>query len=755
MKTIRKSLALFPALKTWLSLPAFVGMLGLSIGILLSDRLPVLSALPLYNHAILYSIIFGLIILIVFFRNTKARGILFIACGVLLHSSQTRNESLFYEQAKAVLAADNKTTLTGRVVSAPVLSKQRHSFLVSANRLSAGGESIDMHGRLLKCQSATPVPAYGAITCTGTFKAPRKKSNPYAFDEYAYLLSSRIWGRFTVDSVMSVNVMHSFLSTVFSKTRQTALNAISHVKDTRIQGILQASFLNENENLTSDVKQAFRDSGIYHLISISGFNVALLVSSVWLLLSIIPVSRTIKIVILVVFIWLYLFFVGLIPSLFRAVVMATIILLSFIFQRKNYALNSLGVAGILWLIISPQSLFTPGFQLSFVATLSIIILYPVFEDHCIPAWENAVANLTIKTILNAFFLSFACFIATLPVLVYHFGTISLLGLIANIFAVFLMGLGMNFFFAGIVAQALWEPLSIVLMKIAGFFLTLIIKTAELSSVSTYTSVSVPVPYPELIILFCLIFLGLAAVKKEALSRYCAWTVPVIFLVTPASILCRHLNPGSEITLFCDERANLTGIRFPNKKIWLIGSFSQEPSDQLYRNMIDPWMRHFMFKKFDAVLLASVHDNIIHTLDPVFSEITPKLVVNCKDLSHDDLLEDNFKSFLRNYTIKEVAAENGCRFIPADRCTCQIYCDNTGYHSNKKPAKIKLSLDKTQVYCNFSDTEIKRLEPEKEIVRITPTTALISSKNSKKQSLFKTEERAVTIKFGSNGEWNVE
>ncbi len=690
---------LFPTLKIWLRMPAFTGWLSLSTGIVLAELFPVLKVHTLYNSAISYAILL-LLFPALLCKKLSLRMVFFILLGYFLLTSQTQKEETFYSQMESIVTHHTGTSLWGKVISTPLLTKGRYSFLCAMERIATVQDTVYTQKKIVMCTSKYAPPSYGTILCHGTYRAPSRAANPHTFNEYTYFSAQGVWGRFSVDTLITLSAAPSYFESFALTVRKTVYQTIAHVQDNALQGILQAAFLGEKNNLTPKIKSIFREAGIYHLLAISGLHVAILISSLLLILQFIPLARATKISMAVFFIWCYLFFIGMIPSLFRAVIMATLILLSTLVQRKNHVINSLGIAGIAWLCMSPTSLFTPGYQLSFAATFGIITLYKVFENRDKPVHADSVFSFIINIIRGSFLVSLAGFIATAPVLIYHFGTVSLFGLIANIFAVLLMGLAMNSFFIGIVAQVLFEPLSILIMKVTQFLLSLITHIAGLAHFVPFASVELPVPHVEFFILYILGFIGVASVDKRHFRQYIVWAVSFLFLIAPLILLYHSTTAYSEIIFFSAKNQSLAGIRFPNKKIWFIGSFTGEIPHRVYSRVAHPWFRHFMIKEYDVLLSTAEGVNIIHTLDPFIVENKPNRVITCGEISDHQLKED-FNSFLREHNIDRIQAGTGWRFVPAPRCTCSVYWyqKDRPWYEETRPAILKIACNGTEVSFN--------------------------------------------------------
>ncbi len=198
-----------------------------------------------------------------------------------------------------------------------------------------------------------------------------------------------------------------------------------------------------------EMRLAFSDLGLLHLLAISGFHFGILVFLLHHVLShILP--RKIEIVVLMVLMTLYALFIGNTPSLLRAWIFMMVYLGGELLEKKPYALNTLGVALFVALLIDPYSSLTVGFQLSFMATAGLLIfMRPIEQALCylLPKptlFEVTRHNYLIQAgyLLTAFFRELAALtlgvnIALLPLLLYHFHTFSPIGLIYNLFFPFL------------------------------------------------------------------------------------------------------------------------------------------------------------------------------------------------------------------------------------------------------------------------------------------------------------------------------
>ena len=201
--------------------------------------------------------------------------------------------------------------------------------------------------------------------------------------------------------------------------------------------LAQALLLGIRSHIPDTLIDSFRSSGTAHLIAISGLHVAILAGIVlsaaaWLF------GRHRPTYILVAFglLWLYVLLTGMRPPAFRAAIMFSLFLTALWLGRPRSAMPSLVLAAAIMVGISPQVLRDVSFQLSFVAVAGLIMLFPPFQHWGRKAigGERGTLTSTINPIIDGLAITLAAIIATLPLIAYYFGYVSLVALPATFFA---------------------------------------------------------------------------------------------------------------------------------------------------------------------------------------------------------------------------------------------------------------------------------------------------------------------------------
>ncbi|MCD5381340.1 MAG: ComEC family competence protein [Candidatus Pacebacteria bacterium] len=236
--------------------------------------------------------------------------------------------------------------------------------------------------------------------------------------------------------------------------------------------------------LGDDIEQDFRRTGIIHIVVLSGYNVMLVVAFIMFVFSFVfPIK--IRIVAGIVAIVAFALVVGLSATVVRASVMASLVLLAQVLGRRYNVMRALILAGALMVLINPYLLiYDIGFQLSFMATLGLILIVPQFES-------TAMSSSRTLGFREFFLATLATQIAVLPLLMYHIGEVSLIAVLVNMLVLPVVPLAMLLTFITGLLGFIFIPLATLVGYLATLSLSYILVVAEWFGSATYASVSVP------------------------------------------------------------------------------------------------------------------------------------------------------------------------------------------------------------------------------------------------------------------------
>ncbi|MDU5807606.1 MAG: DNA internalization-related competence protein ComEC/Rec2 [Finegoldia magna] len=242
--------------------------------------------------------------------------------------------------------------------------------------------------------------------------------NPYMFNYKNYLLKNNIYG--DIYCRTNPEIIGKSKSPLL-KIRKLVLNHIVFKLDSNFNGeessVLKSVFTGSNF-LSDDYTNAVNALGISHVFAISGLHIIILYTIFNKLFGIFKINRKPISWISLILIAIYGYAVGLPSSIVRAFIMLVIVELSNQMQIDWFDLNNLTIAAIIILLINPYNLLDVGFIFSFLATFTIIYLYPRFKKHN-------------KKLYNYFLLSVMVYLVLLPIQLRFFNEYTLGFIIGN------------------------------------------------------------------------------------------------------------------------------------------------------------------------------------------------------------------------------------------------------------------------------------------------------------------------------------
>ena len=193
------------------------------------------------------------------------------------------------------------------------------------------------------------------------------------------------------------------------------------------RAVIAGIVLGEDEGLSDELRANFRASGLYHLLAVSGQNVALIAGGAILLVYLIGLSRYVGQIVGLAAISGYVLAVGWQPSVVRAGVAGALASLAWLASRPSDRWYFLLLGAALLLAWSPYSLLDAGFQLSFAAVGAIFVV--------VPRLQQTLAGYPVPhSLAEVVAVSGACGLATAPILLTQFGVVPLYSIPANALA---------------------------------------------------------------------------------------------------------------------------------------------------------------------------------------------------------------------------------------------------------------------------------------------------------------------------------
>ena len=292
---------------------------------------------------------------------------------------------------------------------------------------------------LLSLYSAKPIElrAGTKIEAKAKLRPFKDKDAPGCFDRKSYYARRNIYREGTIKGKdITVDRSAAENTSLMRKLREKAVAALQSEKYPNAALLLRLMLLGSDETLPTSLEKGLRKSGVAHILAVSGLHIGL-ISGVWLmLLRAFGISRLAFDLPLLPFLWFYVLFLGDRPSVLRAVILMTLIVLGRVFNKATLSLHFLMVAAWLYAIISPKQIFSYSSLLSFSATAALLILLPAIAAELEEKREGLSFSKKAKLFIKEYFvqslkITFCVTVFTLPIILAMLHMVTPLGFLMN------------------------------------------------------------------------------------------------------------------------------------------------------------------------------------------------------------------------------------------------------------------------------------------------------------------------------------
>ncbi len=277
---------------------------------------------------------------------------------------------------------------------------------------------------------------YGDVIAFETDIEPVKPpANPEQFDYQRYLFRKGVTHQVYLAKnsyiTLSINKKNSLFSLSYN-LRDFLLETMVRLG---IEGdeyaVAAAILLGYDDELPPELRQNYVTAGSMHVLCVSGLHVGIIFLVFSTMLSFLDkygtIFKILKFCILLLIMWAYAFIAGLAPSILRATIMITFIVIGKIIKRNGVIINSIAASAFVILAIEPEDLFNIGFQLSYAAVIGIVVLQrPIYNVFYIKnKIFDKIWELTSVTLAAQF--------ATAPFTIFYFNQFPLYFWLSNLF----------------------------------------------------------------------------------------------------------------------------------------------------------------------------------------------------------------------------------------------------------------------------------------------------------------------------------
>jgi competence protein ComEC len=436
-------------IKFWEKAPFLRLLLGLMTGILLQWNL---KLQPAFWISIFISgmVVFILFFFLPFFNKYKLKffsgisvTLLFISTGALITwHKDIRNEKnwvgKFYKGHNPVIVT---------LVEPLVEKTKSYKADATVNYLINDKNVIPVQGKIIlyfkkdsladENSSWRKQLSYGSgILLTAPLQEIKNSGNPGGFDYKRYSLFHNIThqvflkpGEFEQLNTKQVSRLKQFIFSAREKVLKILRTNITGRKEL---GLAEALLIGYKDDLDQALVQSYTNTGVVHIIAISGLHLGLIYFLLALLFKPLQKIRKLKWLrgtLVIAGLWLFALLAGAQPSVLRSALMFSLIVTGEMFTRKTSIYNTLAISAFILLLINPFLLWDVGFQLSYAAVISIVtFMRPVYNLFYI---KNKLLDFIWK--LNA--VTIAAQVLTIPISIFHFHQFPTLFLLTNFLAV--------------------------------------------------------------------------------------------------------------------------------------------------------------------------------------------------------------------------------------------------------------------------------------------------------------------------------
>ncbi|MDZ7343361.1 MAG: DNA internalization-related competence protein ComEC/Rec2 [candidate division KSB1 bacterium] len=574
------------------------------------------------------------------------------------------------ERWRLPLAAESIRLLDGRWVEASGL------VLVSGEQLGdiEVGETLLLYGNLRLADASR---------------------NPGAFDYRAYLQAHGISAVFSCGD-------QAPLWREKPSGRLSWRRAISQIKkwiEARLayfsQGqnlaLLRGLLIGERDEISKEVIEAFAQTGLIHILAVSGLHVGFVVLIFFLTLELLRVPRRWRLPFILAGLLFYVYLTGAKPPVVRASLMAAVILIGGSLERDTNIYNSLGVAALVILFWQPLQLFQLGFQLSFAAVLGIAYLYRPLLFLLTRVIRLRWRPLRWAVALMA--VSFAAQLATLPFTVQAFGRLPLTSIWGNLLiipgafvSVASAAAACVFSFSTFVSQAFGNVADLVAATMIAF---------------THWLATIPFAYVDqiyvsvwLLIFYVIGVIILVEWRKAALRNrllMAGLLVLNMFIWQQAW----SAGPRLRVTFFDVGQGDAALLEFPNKRLLIDTGPLEENTDAAARVLV-PFFQRRGIRQLEAVIISHPHADHLGGLPTLLRELQIKKIF-LSNAESDSPLEQNCEKLLDSLQVPRLVLTTGQRlldFAPAEVWVMHPHRDRPQAHNvNEASVVVKVIFGK--------------------------------------------------------------
>lgn len=402
---------------------------------------------------------------------------------------------------------------------------------------------------------------------------------PGSFDYRNYLAMNDIWHISFLDKKdywrRDKKKGHVLIYSALSYRKQMLAQLKDKLSNKSALTIASALILGYRQNMDAELMNTFAETGTIHVLAVSGLHVGIIyicVSTLLFWMNRSPSLRIMRVILIILSVSLYALITGLSPSVLRASLMIGFAIIAINSGRENIIYNTISGSALILLLYDPKLIVNIGFQLSYLAVIAIVYLYPLRE-------VIVLKNKVLQLLWDYSAVSIAAQLITFPLVIYYFNIFPLYFLPANLFiilpAVLIVYLGFGLLLipydtlASFIAVIL-ERLILFVQDVLSFFAQLPFASFHITSLSVLTIMLIYVFIFSLVFAFTL--------RKKKLLYICMVS---LFILTSSRLWNYYSSQQIEIHINNVNRNLAISILKPHENLIYIDSTFVKTKSYLY------------------------------------------------------------------------------------------------------------------------------------------------------------------------------
>ncbi len=580
---------------------------------------------------------------------------------------------------------EDKTTVYGKIKSIYLMKENSFNFIISTDSIETQKIKTATNVLLLcrmfeenkaKEDSLYNLLAYGnSIRITGVIKKGRGRRNPGEFDYNYYLKQQGISGIVNLYHAGDIKITNNNynLSNYIFTIRKNINKQIIHLHQPETAALLRGLLLADRSLIDVEIKNYFINSGVIHVLAVSGLHVGYIVLIFLILFG--RFNIYLKSVLTVLGIIFFMLITGMPTSVVRASIMAMVIIAVTLTNRSTNLFNSLALAALIILIFKPDELFSPGFQLSFSSVLAIAAIYPLISKKINLHNLKGIKKYSLLFVA----VSFSAQLGTMPLVLYYFRKLSLTSLAANFIVIPAIGIVVALGIAAILINIVSPAVALFYAASNDMITKLLFMFISFAGGPSYSYLPARhFTQLDVIIFYLLIIFYFIAFNKfkNIAAKIMLTALVLINLLVFCSLDEKKYFKENQLNVMMIDvgQGDSFLIKFPNGKTALIDAGNATRYFDNGENVILPLLNYLEIDKIDYGFVSHIDldhyagfVSLIH--NGVIKEIikSPTDSVNGKDI--------RFTNFIKQSGVKEVSA--GGKIIKIGNARIYILNKNGG------------------------------------------------------------------------------